>query len=202
MKFQTRKTFRAATCAVACGLGFSAAGCGTKVDAAPPGASTRLTGEDVIGAADEVVPNLLESDLLADADEAGVRLRVLVLPVINRLTGQVMTDAERRMFTNQIQARLSTQSPERFVFLQPPEEIYALRTRVLEDDNVVELERRDYPADYALHATLASEVEVSAGGRRDTYNALFVLTDLASGERPWSDTYVIDKQRRLRADER
>ncbi len=171
-------------------------GCGGGPVRPEPGESTRLSGTDVVAAADAIAPSLMNSAEVAAEAEAGRVVRVVVLPVTNRLTGQVMTGAERHLFTGELQARLSQAAPDDFEFVAPSERIYAMRAGELGDAEAVALAAEDIDPDYALHAIFRSLRNESAGGLRDDYVAEFSLLDLRDKRVAWSDTYRTTRERR------
>ena len=164
------------------------AGCGNAVVS---GRSTALSGFDLNAMTDQMAASIM-ADPDVQAAAAKGRLKVVVLPVENLLTGEVLPEGQARAFTAQVRVLLARARTGEFTWVNNRDTFYALRARELEgvdpgpDPDAINPE-------YALHATFRSLARDDKRGRSAFYECVFALTSLDNRTVLWTDDYNVKK---------
>ncbi len=168
------------------------AGCGTAVNS---GASAALSGIDLKTMADHMAQSIAADPQVQEVLEHDGPMRIVVLPVENRLQGEVLPLGQARAFTAQVRHLLGQQRPEAFVWINNRDTFYALRARELA--GLDGLDPGPSPdaiqPQFALHAVFTSQANVDKRGRSNFYVANFELTDIQDRTVLWSDVYNVKK---------
>ena len=174
-------------------VGLGAAGCGNAVRT---GTSTALSGFDLEVMADQMARSIMADPDVQQAIAERGPLKVVVLPVENRLTGEVLPQGQARAFTAQVRVLLSrsqSSAGERnFVWVNNRDTFYALRNRELEGIDPGPAPEAVSP-EWALHATFRSLTDDDKRRRSAFYQAVFALTSLDNRTTLWTDVYNVKK---------
>jgi hypothetical protein len=119
------------------------------------------------------------------------QLTVVVMPVENELTGEVLPLGRAQAFTARVRALLSNHSPGKYRWILNRDYFYALRDRELEVD------KGPSPAAinprFTLTATFKSLAKEDSRGRRAYYLCQYQLVDLSDRSILWVDQYEVKK---------
>ena len=132
-----------------------------------------------------------DPEVLAAFDADGP-LRVVVRPVVNRLTGEVLPRGQAELFTARVRQLLAKHAAERFTWIMNRDTFYRLRGRELETLDLGPAPEAMNPQ-YALTATFSSLTTEDARRRSAYYLCAYELTDLAGRTTLWSGRYEVKK---------
>lgn len=167
----------------------SAGGCGNAV---ATGTSTALSGYDLETMADQMAQSIMaDPDVQAAVAEEGP-LRVVIRPVRNELTGEVLPRGQAEAFTAQVRTLLTRARTGNFIWINNRDDFYAMRARELEGIDLGPSPDAIDP-NYALVATFRSLASDDKRGRSAFYQAIFQLTDLLERDVLWIDSYTVKK---------
>jgi hypothetical protein len=131
-----------------------------------------------------------DPDVLAEFNAHGP-LKVVVRPVENRLTGEVLPRGEAEVFTARVRQLLAKHAPDRFTWIMNRDAFYALRARELDVDLGPSPEAIN--PEYALTAIFSSLTDESSRGRSSYYLCRYELTSLRDRTVLWTDKYEVKK---------
>lgn len=132
-----------------------------------------------------------DPDVLAEFNSHGP-LKVVVRPVENRLTGEVLPRGEAMVFTARVRSLLSRHAPQTFTWIMNRDAYYDLRTRELEGVDLGPAPEAMNPQ-YALTATFSSLTDEDRKRRSAYYLCVYELTDLSGRTLLWSGRYEVKK---------
>ncbi len=156
------------------------------------GHNTALDSVDLFTMTDQMARGLAGEQRVADAmGRSGGKLTVVVQPVENRLTGEILPAGQAEMFTARVRSLLSKHAPDKFVWVMNRDSYYNLRQRELDVDLGPNPER--IQPEYALTARFSSLTEESQKRRTAAYLCVYFLTNLKTGEQVWTDRYEVKK---------
>ena len=165
------------------------AGCGTAVSA---GTSTALSGFDLEEMADQMAQSIASDPEVQREIEQRGPLKVVVLPVENLLTGEVLPQGQARAFTAQVRTLLARARTGNYVWINNRDSYYDMRARELEGFDLGPAPDAMAP-EYALHATFRSLADDDKHRRSAFYQAAFTLTDINNRTTLWTDDYMVKK---------
>jgi hypothetical protein len=168
---------------------FAVSGCGNAV---ATGTSTALSGYDLEAMAAQMAESIVADPQVQAAIANEGPLRVVIRPVRNELTGQVLPRGQAQAFTAQVRTLLARARTGNFVWINNRDDFYAMRARELEGTDLGPAPDAVDP-NYALVATFRSLTSDDKHGRSDFYQAIFQLTDLMEREVLWTDAYNVKK---------
>ena len=119
-------------------------------------------------------------------------LRVVVQPVENRLTGEVLPRGEAEVFTARVRQLLSKHAPDRFTWIMNRDAFYRLRSRELETIDLGPAPEAMNP-EFELKATFSSLTDENAQKRESYYLCVYELTNLETRTLLWSGRYEVSK---------
>jgi Peptidoglycan-synthase activator LpoB len=132
-----------------------------------------------------------DPEVLASFNSAGP-LVVVVQPVENRLTGEVIPRGTAEIFTARIRSLLSKSARERFQWVMNRDTFYQLRGRELDGVEIGPSPEAVSPQ-YALTAIFSNLVNVDPTRRSAYYLCTFQLTNLDDRTILWTDRYEVKK---------
>jgi hypothetical protein len=180
---------RLLACAILAAALLGLPGCGSAVSS---GTSTALDGFDLEEMADRMATGIMaDPEVLREIEQRG-SLKVVVLPVENYLTGEVLPEGQRRAFTAQVRVLLARRHPAQFTWINNRDSYYDMRARELEGFDLGPAPEAISP-EYALHATFRSLVHDDRKSRSAFYQASFALTDINNRTTLWTDAYNVKK---------
>jgi hypothetical protein len=175
-------------------LGFLTMGLAACGGSALQGARTSsLEGMDLVAMTDDMAMKLAGSPAVQEAIEREGRLRVVVLPVENYMTGEVLPKGPADAFTARVRALLAMHSPDRFTWIMNRDAYYSLRNAELEGVDLGPNPDSIQPR-YALQARFDSLTKEDRKTRSSSYLCAYFLTDLQTREVLWTDKYEVQKR--------
>lgn len=157
------------------------------------GHSAALDGTDLVVMTDDMAGKIVASPAVQDAIGREGQLRVVVQPVENRMTAEVLPRGPAEAFTARVRTLLSKHAPERFLWVMNRDAFYRLRAQELEG---VELGPAPEAVDpkYALTAIFRSLTHENSKGRTSYYLCTYELTNLQDRTVLWTDKYEVKKK--------
>jgi len=167
-----------------------AGGCASAVAV---GQSTALDSTDLVTMTDDMAAAIEASPAVRSAISAGGSLSVVVEPVVNQMTAEVLPAGPADAFTARVRTLLARHDPDRFTWVMNKEAFYRLRGQELEGFDVGPAPGAISPG-YALTATFTSLAHESDQGRDDYYVCNYALTNLADRTVLWTKSYEVRKR--------
>jgi hypothetical protein len=171
------------------GLG-QLAGCASAV---ARGSNTALDSVDLQVMTDQMARSIAGAARVREALQQDGRLTVVVQPVENRLTGEVLPAGQAELFTARVRTMLARHAPETFTWVMNRDAFYRLQGRERELDIALGPEPGRLQPEYALTARFTSLTDESSRHRTAAYLCVYSLTHLASGATLWTDRYEVKK---------
>ena len=166
------------------------AGCGSAVSA---GQNTALDGTDLVKMTDDMAAAIEGSPAVTDAVAKDGSLKVVVEPVVNRMTAEVLPAGPADAFTARVRTLLARHDPERYTWVMNKAAFYRLRGQERDDVTLGPAPEAISPQ-YALTATFTSLARETAGGRTDYYVCNYALTSLDHRTVLWTKAYEVQKR--------
>ena len=171
-------------------LAASLVGCGNAVIS---GTSTALNGDDLVSMTDRMAASIVADPDVQSAAASGGPLKVVVLPVENLMTGEVLPEGQARAFTARVRTLLARARTGQFTWINNRDTFYALRGRELEGVDAGPDPDAISPQ-YALHATFRTLSKDNKRVRSAYYLCEFSLTSLDNRTILWDDSYEVEKR--------
>ena len=163
-------------------------GCASAVQA---GHNTALDAVDLVRMTDDMATKIVADPDVQAAIERSGKLKVVVQPVENRMTAEVLPRGPAGAFTARVRALLSNHAPDRFTWVMNRDAFYALRGRELDVDLGPAPEALD--PEYALTAIFSSLTNETSRGRSSYYLCTYELANLRDRTVLWTDKYEVKK---------
>jgi hypothetical protein len=165
------------------------AGCGSAVSS---GTNTALSGMDLQQMTDQMSMSILASPAVQDAIVSDGKLRIVVEPVENLMTAEILPRGPAEAFTARVRALLAQHAPDRFTWIMNRDAYYRLRASELEKMDLGPNPESVQPK-YALHSRFYSITNETSKSRSSSYLCVYEITDLQSREVLWTDKYEVQK---------
>lgn len=172
-----------------CGLFVVCSGCASAVGS---GVNTALSADDL-----EKMTDLMAASLAADAEvraaiaEQG-SLKVVMLPVQNYMTGEILPEGQKLAFIARVRSLLAKHNRDDFTWIANKAAYNYARQQEIEGldpgPNPDAMQPR-----YALQARFDSLTNVDARTRSSSYLCVYELSDLQTRELLWADRYEVHK---------
>lgn len=163
-------------------------GCASAVSS---GHNTALDSVDLVQMTDQMSRSIIAEPRVNDALRKNGQLMVVVQPVENRLTGEILPAGQAEAFVARVRFLLSKHAPEKFAWCMNRDDFYKLRGREIEVDLGPAPER--VQPQYALTARFMSLTHENSKLRSAGYLCQYYLTNLKSGEVLWVGRYEVKK---------
>jgi len=163
-------------------------GCASAVQA---GHNTALDSIDLVRMTDDMAAKIVAAPEVQEAIEQSGRLKVVVQPVENRMTAEVLPKGPAETFTARVRALLSRHAPDRFTWVMNRDTFDHLRRKELDFDLGPSPEAIN--PEYALTASFSSLTDESSKGRSSYYLCVYELTNLRDRTVLWTDKYEVKK---------
>lgn len=131
-----------------------------------------------------------DPDVQAAIRQSG-RLKVVVQPVENRMTAEVLPKGPAETFTGRVRALLSQHAPGQFTWVMNRATFDHLRRKELDFDLGPSPDAID--PEYALTAIFSSITDESSRGRNSYYLCVYELANLRDRTVLWTDKYEVKK---------
>lgn len=164
-------------------------GCKSAVEV---GSNTSLAGEDLQRITDDMAMKLAGDPEVRAAISREGALPIVVLPVENRMTGEVLPRGQAQAFTGRVRTLLSRAAPKDYVWVVNRDEFYALRSRELDGVDLGPVPESIQPR-YALHARFQTITNDSRDHRSVYYLCVYTLTDIGNRNVLWTGSYEMKK---------
>jgi hypothetical protein len=155
------------------------------------GHNTALSGVDLIQMTDDMAMKIAGDPDVRREYQLNGPLKIVVEPVQNEMTAEVLPRGAAEEFTTRIRTLLSHHAPEEFTWVLNRETFYRLRGRELDTDLGPSPDAVN--PRWALTATFSSITSESKQGRSAYYLCNYQLTDLAHRNLLWTDKYELKK---------
>ena len=164
-------------------------GCGNAVSS---GHNTALDSVDLVKMTDDMAMKIMGDPQVEDAIAQQGKLRVVVEPVENDMTAEILPKGPADAFTARLRTLLATHAPEKFTWIMNRDAFYHLRERELEGVDLGPTPGAINPQ-YALTAKFSSLTDENGHGRSSYYLCVYELTDLSHREVLWTGSYEVKK---------
>ena len=165
------------------------AGCG---DAVSTGHNTALDGVDLQTMTDDMAAQVAADPDVQKAIADHGKLKIVVQPVQNRMTAEVLPSGAATAFTGRVRVLLSRHSPNDYLWVMNRDAWYRLRGRELTEDQAGPSPEAINP-EYALVATFSSITNERKKRRSSYYLCVYELTSLKDRTLLWTGKYEVKK---------
>jgi len=155
------------------------------------GHNTALDSVDLVTMTDQMARNLAAEPRVDEAYAKRGSLNVVVQPVENNLTGEILPTGQAEVFVARVRYLLSKHEPQKFTWVMNRDSFYRLRNRELDVDLGPAPER--VSPEYALVARVSSLADENSKGRSAAYLCVYQLTSIKDGTVLWTDKYEVKK---------
>ena len=150
-----------------------------------------LSGQDLRAMTDKMAMEIMACPAVQAEMQRKGKLRVVVEPVENCLTAEVLPRGPADAYTARVRALLAQQAPDQFIWVMNRDAFYALRQAEL--DVPLGPAPGSIDPEYALTAIFSSVASEDANHRQTSYVCTYQLTDLHSRVVLWSGKYEVSK---------
>ena len=118
-------------------------------------------------------------------------LKIVVQPVLNEMTAEVLPRGPAEAFTGRVRSLLSKHDRERYVWIMNRDAFYRMRGQELDFDPGPSPDAIN--PEYALTARFSSLTNENNNRRSSYYLCVYQLTDLSKRRILWTDRYEVKK---------
>jgi len=165
-----------------------AAGCTNAVES---GHNTFLDSVDLQQMTDQMSRSIVADARVQAAIHGNGPLKVVVQPVVNNLTAEILPRGQAEGFTSRVRALLSEKQPASFTWILNRDDFYDLRKKEL--DAPLGPSPDAINPEYALTAVFTSLTHENSQGRSDFYVCSYELSNLQTRAVLWTDSYKVRK---------
>lgn len=151
-----------------------------------------LSGVDLQRMTDEMAESIAGDPQVQQAIAEQGPIRVVLLPVENYMTGEVLPAGQRHAFVARVRSLLAKQAPGQFVWIANRDAYHYARQMELEGVEPGPDPDALQPR-YALTARFDSLANVDARTRSNSYLCAYELIDLENREVLWQDRYELKR---------
>jgi hypothetical protein len=167
--------------------------CGCASDTAVAhGHNTALNGDELIKITDLMAMGIVASPAVQQAIAREGKLSVVVEPVENDMTAEVLPSGPAHAFTGRLRTLLSHHSRDQFTWIMNRDAWRYLRRHELENIDPGPPPEAIQPR-YALTAKFSTLTNETARRRDAYYLCVYELTDLSHRDILWTDKYEVKK---------
>ena len=175
---------------LACGVWLFPAGCASAVKA---GYSSALDSTDLVTMTDDMSRKIVADPRVQEAIRREGQLRVVVQPVENLMTAEVLPRGPAETYTARVRLLLSRHAPDQFLWVMNRDTFYDLRARQLEGGLDLGPSPDAIDPKYALAAKFSSITDENTKRRTSYYLCVYELTNLQDRTLLWTDKYEVKK---------
>jgi len=163
-------------------------GCSNRINS---GQSTALSGIDLIEMTDDMAMKIAgDPEVQSEIQNVGP-LKIVVQPVLNEMTAEVLPRGPAEAFTGRVRSLLSKHDRERYVWIMNRDAFYRMRGQELDFDPGPSPDAIN--PEYALTARFSSLTNENNNRRSSYYLCVYQLTDLSKRRILWTDRYEVKK---------
>ena len=155
------------------------------------GHNTALDSVDLTTMTDQMASRMAGEPKVSEAIQQHGKLAIVIQPVENRLTGEVLPRGQAEAFTARVRYLISRHVPQRFTWVMNRDDFYKMRAKEVDFD-LGPAPDRIQPT-HALTARFSSLTDESSKRRTAAYLCVFELTNLKDGTVLWNDKYEVQK---------
>jgi len=155
------------------------------------GHNTALDSVDLVSMTDLMARSLAAESRVNEVYAKKGPLNVVVQPVENNLTGEILPAGQAEVFVARVRYLLSKHEPQKFTWVMNRDSYYRLRNRELDVDLGPTPER--IQPEYALVARFSSLADEDSRHRSAGYLCVYQLTSIKDGTVLWTDKYEVKK---------
>ncbi len=182
------KIFLHASLLLVCLAALPLGGCASAVEA---GHNTALDSTDLVQMTDDMAAKIMSDPDVRAAIAREGKLKVVVEPVQNMMTAEVLPRGPAEAFTARLRTLLSRHAPEQFAWIMNRDAYYRLRKQELAMDLGPPPGAMD--PEYALVARFSSLADESSQHRSSYYLCLYELSNLRDRSVLWTGRYEVKK---------
>ncbi len=156
------------------------------------GHNTALDSVDLVKMTDDMAMKIGGDPDVQRAFERRGPLKIVVEPVVNEMTAEVLPRGPAEAFTARVRMLLARHAPERFTWIMNRDAWYRLRNQEVQGIDPGPAPEAVNP-DYALTATFRSLTKEDAKRRSAYYLCVYQLTDLSDRAILWTGSYEVKK---------
>lgn len=165
-------------------------GCTTST-AVSTGRNTALDAVDLLKMTDDMAMQIAGDPQVAEAYALQGPLTIVVQPVENLMTAEVLPRGPAEAFTGRVRSLLSKHDRQRFVWVMNRDAFYRLKQQELDFD--VGPSPDNLNPRYALTATFRSLADEDPKRRKSYYLCTYELSDLQTRQILWTGRYEVSK---------
>jgi hypothetical protein len=166
------------------------AGCGT---ATSHGKGTALDHIDLINMTDDMARKIAADPEVQAAIAANGPMKIVVMPVENQMTGEILPRGPAMTFVSRIRALLARKNDGRFTWIANKDVYRAMQQRELEPGTDLGPDPSTTNPEYSLNAIFSSLTKENADRRSSYYLCEYQLTNLKDRTVLWTDKYELKK---------
>ena len=155
------------------------------------GHNTALDGADLVKMTDDMAMKIVASPVIQEAIRQEGKLKVVVQPVENNMTAEILPSGPANAFTGRLRTLLSHHAREQFTWIMNRDAWYYLRRRELDIDPGPSPDA--VQPQYALTAKFSTLTNEDSRRRSTYYLCIYELTNLQTREILWTDKYEVKK---------
>jgi hypothetical protein len=155
------------------------------------GRNTALDTVDLLQMTDDMAMKLQADPSVQDEIRKHGALKIVVEPVKNEMTAEVLPRGPAEAFTGRVRSLLSKHAPDQFVWVMNRDTFYRMRGKELDFDLGPSPDAID--PEYALTAKFSTLTNEDAKRRSEYYLCVYELTDLSHRNVLWTDKYEVKK---------
>ncbi len=165
-------------------------GCASAVSA---GTNTSLSADDLTAMTDRMAMSIVAAPGVQEAIAREGKLRVVIQPVENYMSGEILPAGQKRAFVTRVRELLAGGGTrDRFVWIMNKADFYAVRGSELETHDLGPSPDSMQPT-HELTARFDSLTNVTSSARSSGYLCAYRLVDLRTREVVWADKYEVRK---------
>lgn len=153
--------------------------------------SSALDGTDLVRMTDDMSMKLAGDPAVQRQIAEHGPLKIVVQPVENQMTGEVLPRGPADAFTGRVRSLLGRQARDQFVWIMNRDAFYRMRGQELDFDLGPSPDA--ISPQYALTAIFSSLISEDAKRRSSYYLCVYELTDLHNRTVLWTDRYEVKK---------
>jgi hypothetical protein len=161
-------------------------------NAVQSGHNTALDSVDLVKMTDDMAMKIIADPQVEDAVAQQGQLRVVVEPVENDMTAEILPRGPADAFTARVRMLLAHHAPDKFTWIMNRDAFYQLRENELEGVDLGPEPGAINPQ-YALTAKFSSLTDENSHGRSSYYLCVYELTDLSHRDVLWTGSYEVKK---------
>ncbi|MFI5380608.1 MAG: hypothetical protein ACHRHE_15025 [Tepidisphaerales bacterium] len=169
---------------------FGMAGCAENT-AVSHGRNTALDSVDLTSMTDQMARSLAGDERVRQAIATKGKLVIVVQPVENKLTGEILPAGQAELFTARVRMLLANHARESFTWVMNRDAFYRLQNKE-RDLDLGPVPERTQP-EFALTATFHSLMDETTRRRTAAYLCVYELTNLNDRTLMWTDRYEVKK---------